>query len=155
MGSALRSLSVRRWQTEIERGFPSTPSSIVSQLPAIEAGTVELTARRLALWERFRSVPYQGIACRNGDALSNHPLSRHMWHGDGGNVGIGWAIDCAPDEVLDEWMVETGRASLRITIDRLQRETSRPVVRVAPHRAFSASRRNDTGPMVWSRVVEP
>lgn len=155
-GFGVAKSAVRRWEAGIRAGFPSTPAAIVSQLRAIDLDAdVGLVARRLALWGRFRDVPYHGIACRNGDAISNHPLSRHSWHGDGGNVGVGWAIDCAPNEVLDEWMIETGRASLRILIDRLRRKSTMPTIRVAPHRAFSASRRNDTGPMVWREVVEP
>lgn len=147
--------AVARWRSEIEAGFPTLAPSIVGQFPIVEDGNVELAAKRLALWERFRDVPYHQVACRNGDVLSNHPLSRHSWHGNGGNVGVGWAIDCAPDEQLDDWMAETGRASLQILIDRLRRETRQPVIKLAPHRAFSASRRNDTGPIVWREVVEP
>lgn len=154
-GFGVSKSAIKRWRTEIERGFESTPPSIVAQLPRVVVENVELTARRLALWQRFRDVPYHGIAARNGDCLSNHPLSRHSWHGNAGNVGVGWAIDAAPDEKLDDWMIETGRASLRILIDRLRRETKQPIIRVAPHRAFSSSRRNDTGPYVWSRIVEP
>lgn len=155
-GFGVSKSAVAKWTKQIRDGFPTTPPSIVGQLPILDLDAdVTLAARRLALWERFRDVPYHGIACRNGDVLSNHPLSRHSWHGNAGNVGVGWAIDAAPDEQLDDWMVETGRTGLRILIDRLRRETSMPVIRVAPHRAFSASRRNDTGPMVWGRIVEP
>lgn len=128
-------------------------AELLAQLPTDVPSSLQ--GKRLALWERFKNVPYHQIAARNGDAIANHPLSRHSWHGNGGNVGVGFAVDCAPDEKLDDWMIETGRKSLSILIARLQRETMQPVIRIAPHRAFSASRRNDTGPYVWKEVIEP
>lgn len=129
------------------------PAELLSQLPANVPSSLQ--GKRLALWERFKNVPYHQIAARNGDAIANHPLSRHSWHGNGGNVGVGFAVDCSPDEKLDDWMVETGQKSLAILIARLQRETLKPVIRIAPHRAFSASRRNDTGANVWKSIIEP
>lgn len=142
---------LKYWRARLDKG--DLPTVLTMQLP--EESTADEDAHRLALWERLVNVPYHGFASRNGDALALHPLSRHSWHGNGGNVGIGFAVDCAPDEKLDDWMVETGRAAFSITLARLLRESNAPVIRVAPHRAFSSQRRNDTGPYVWKEIIEP
>jgi hypothetical protein len=116
---------------------------------------VEDAAERLALWERFANVPYHEIALQNGDAIANHPLSRHSWHADGGNTGVGLAIDCGPNEKLSSWLVETGRFAFKVLHARLSKETTRAHLRYAPHRAFSADRRRDTNPFVHSEIMKP
>lgn len=154
-GFGVAKSAVKKFDAIVDDGMDDLPVELAQQLLDGDGQPLPLTPQRLALWARFKNVPYHQIAARNGDCLANHPLSRHSWHGNGGNTGVGFAVDCAPDEKLDDWMIETGRKSLSILIARLQRETMQPVIRIAPHRAFSASRRNDTGPYVWKEVIEP
>lgn len=111
-------------------------------------------ARRIALWERMRNWPYHRIGAANGDNLRNHPLSFRTKHGNAGNDGAGWALDIGHDEDLQQWHIETGRASLTSLLCDMHEAGSKHV-RVAPHRCFSAGRRNDPGRRVWLGVVKP
>ena len=116
-------------------------------------------ARRLGLWERYRGfVPYHTIAAANGDVLTNRELEHRTWHANSGNFGVGFAVDCGPNEHLDGWMVETGRQALRVLYARViaaSVKARREGVLVAPHRCFSGSRRNDTNVTVHREIVLP
>ena len=116
-------------------------------------------ARRLGLWERYRgSVPYHQIAAANGDVLLNRELEHRTWHANSGNFGVGFAVDCGPDEQLDGWMIETGRQALRVLYARViaaSEKARRDGVRIAPHRCFSGSRRRDTNVTVHREIVLP
>jgi hypothetical protein len=114
---------------------------------------------RLALWERYRAaVPYHQIGAANGDNVANRELEHHTWHATKGNDGVGWALDVGATEDLDNWHVETGRASLRTLCARVLKASAkaqREGILVAPHRAFSPHRRGDTGANVHREVVIP
>lgn len=118
-----------------------------------------LLAQRIALWERYRkNVPYHQIGAANGDNIHNRALSDRTWHGSLGNFGVGWALDVGANQVLENWHIETGRASLRTLTGRILKvsEAARTKgVRIAPHRAFSPSRRNDTGANVHREIIVP
>lgn len=155
---------VQYWREEIDDAFRHTNPLLVAQLyeahkvPVGEILPLELAARRLATWERFKNVPYHGLGIRNGDCIANHPLSRHSWHGNAGNRGTGWALDCAPDEKLEAWMIETGRVSFEIHCARMYAWSSRvrtTGLRILAHRQHSASRRQDPGAYVWREVIKP
>jgi hypothetical protein len=122
---------------------------LISQIPDRE----DATAQRLALWERFRgTLSYHQIGAQNGDSLANRELEHRTYHGNTGNRGAGWALDVGPKEKLTPWLIQTGQASLTHLVRRLS--DAHPIT-VAPHRCFSASRREDTGGDVWRRVVLP
>lgn len=153
-GFGVSKSAVKRWtQALMNDHIAALPPGLQAQFSEMPED-LNLFARRLALWERFANVPYHQVALRNGDCIANHPLSRHTWHGNGGNVGVGFAVDCGSGEKLTEWMIETARRSLSILIARLQRETLQSIIRIAPHRAYSAARREDPGAYVWREVIE-
>jgi hypothetical protein len=116
-------------------------------------------ARRLALWERYRSgVPYHQIGAANGDNLANRELEHVTWHGSLGNFGVGWALDVAHDQELEPWHIETGRAALETLYYRILVASARARakgVKLAPHRAFSPSRRVDTDFRTHREIVLP
>jgi hypothetical protein len=146
----------RYWLRELGDTRRAWHPSLTKQLVALPPMAAAAIAERLALWERFANVPYHEIALQNGDAIANHPLSRHTWHANGGNTGVGLAIDCGPSEKLSSWLVETGRFAFKVLHARLSKETNgRNHLRYAPHRAFSAARRRDTNPFVHSEIMKP
>ncbi len=140
------------------------PEEVIAQLPERDTRSTSLfvkdtrkAAQRLALWERLKDTAYHQVGSANGDSLAIHDVMRWSWHGNGGNKrGCGWALDCSHKQVLDHWMVETGKVSLRGLIHRMPEH---PIV-VVPHRVFSADRRVDTNARknmagVWLNVVKP
>ena len=149
---------VKYWAKLLDaHGIDDLPDGLAHQLLDAHGNFIHSEtdlAQRLALWERFSNVPYHQVALRNGDILTNHPLDRVSWHGNAGNVGVGFSVDCAPSEKLDEWMIETARMALLTLIMRVREVSLQPVIRIAPHRAYSASRRDDPGAYVWRNVIE-
>jgi len=154
-GFGVTKRAVKRWRKLLDAGAilhgKELPIEILEALPI---GENEDRARRLALWERYRNIPYHQIGAGNGDSIANHSLDLWTYHGNTGNKGVGWALDCGADQDLDDWLVETGRASLRGLIQRIDPTCQRPI-RVAHHRAFSAGRRGDTGRNVHREVILP
>lgn len=147
-GFGVRRARVEHWRK------PSTPipEEILRQLPP---GGRESWARRLALWERFRDVPYHTVGLRNGDVIVNRRLSQRSYHAGKGNDGAGCAFDCAPDEDLTDFTIATFRAALRLHCKRvLEASQVRPHL-LAPHRAFTKQRRRDTSATIWREVVRP
>lgn len=115
-------------------------------------------AQRIALWERFHgTVPYHQIGAANGDNIANRKLEDWTWHGGRGNYGVGWALDCSPRrEPLADWLIETGRASLKTLIYRVLVFNGGREVNVTPHRAFSyPGRAQDPGKAVTKEVILP
>ncbi len=150
---------VSKRRVDAHRKSPSAPPEVLKQL---RGTTDDVLARRLALWERYKDLAYHVIAAGNGDVILNRPLHEMTWHGNGSNrTAAGWAIDVGHKQVLDDFMIETGRASLRSLISRMFDELRvaemiphTHTIHIAPHRAFSASRRNDTNIEVWTKVVK-
>lgn len=136
-------------ETTVHRCFTLVGGS--DQLP--------LLARRLALWERYRGkVPYHQIGAANGDNVANRELEHVTWHGSLGNFGVGWSLDVGHSQDLENWHIETGRASLETLYRRIMAVSSRAQakgVRLAPHRAFSGKRLADTDYRVHREVVLP
>lgn len=153
-GFGVSARRVRFWQAVLDGSARPPERFPVDLLRALPIGRIEDQARRLALWERYRTVPYHQIAAANGDSLANHDLARYSWHAGLGNYGVGWALDCGAGERLDDWLVSTGQASLGALIHRIDPTYSRTIW-VVPHRAFTRGRVRDTGGEVWARVVKP
>lgn len=144
----------------------SVPDTVLGQLPGLQDGPfttmqhvsaskIHEYAHRLALWERYREVPYHQVGAANGDNIANQYLHRRTYHAGAGNIGVGWALDVSHKETLSDFMIDTGRASLRSLIARVMYASEARDVVVVPHRAFSSSRRLDTSREVWRHVVEP
>lgn len=108
----------------------------------------------LALLERYSRCAYHRIISRRVGIVANHPLSLRTSHGNGGNAGPGFAIDCGHGESLSEALIAAARDGLEDLILDTYQATDETVV-VAPHRAFSGARRVDTAAIVWAAVVRP
>jgi|11_taG_2_1085331.scaffolds.fasta_scaffold24801_2 hypothetical protein len=146
------------WQTWLGRvRAGDVPAPILAQLARheLDQQDEQELARRLALWCRYRNTPYHQIATRTGDSLANRRLSERSWHGNAGNVGVGFAVDCSPTETCDGILRQTAIAAFRRLVERLRDAGNKHKLQVAPHRAFSAQRRGDTGREVWRQVVRP
>ncbi len=170
---------VKFWHRQlVSPNFGEIPTHIITQLvgcgvfdirkktgyseidfSSITYAKIDELAQRLALWERYRAgVPYHQIGAANGDNLANRLLDDHTWHANLGNFGVGWALDVGAGEHLEDWHIETGRASLTTLTGRILEISTRARlrgVRIAPHRAFSPSRRGDTGANVHREIVIP
>lgn len=120
---------------------------------------IDALAHRLALWQRYREgTPYHQIGASNGDSLANRPLSHVTFHGNWNHTTAGWALDVGSGETLEDWHVETGRASLTQLTKRILKVSAKARangIRIAPHRGFSPSRRKDTGANVHREVIIP
>lgn len=145
-GFGVSKTAVRRWRKLID-----TSAVPLALFPDVDVD--DMTPERLALWERYRRLGYHRIGGTNGDVIRNHPIALRTKHGNAGNDGVGWALDVGHNEPLDDFMVETGRASLRLAIlDTFEAGPDRWIT-VVPHRVFSAMRLNDTNVYVWRNVV--
>ena len=86
--------------------------------------------------------------------MRNHPLSLRTSHGNGGNDGAGWAIDCGGKERLTSEFLEVGRTSLESQVREIISDGGGKVI-VIPHRVWSNGRTSDTGEHVWAEIVKP
>jgi hypothetical protein len=162
-GFGVSRAAVARWRKEIARGLRVMPVLAAQLEEAGALGDLELLAKRLATFERYRGTPYQEIAAQTGDAIANRRISQVTHHGNGtakvgGNAGVGFAVDAAANEILSPWMIDTGQRAFEILIGRVLRASAkarRDGIRVAPHRAFAADRAGDPGPFVWEHVILP
>lgn len=156
--------ALARWRKEIGKGMRVMPrlAAQLEQAGALE--DLELLARRLATFERYRETPYQQIASvQTGDAIANRRIEQVSWHGNGtarvgGNAGVGFAVDCHHDEIISPWGIRTAQIAFNILVGRVLKASAkarRDGIRVAPHRAFSASRGADPGPFIWEHVILP
>ncbi len=104
-----------------------------------------------ALADRYTGVAYHAIASRRIGTVRNHSIWRRTSHGNGGNRGAGWAVDCGHAEPLSPELAATAYRSLVLLVLDVHEATGETVV-VVPHRVFSAGRRADPGPIVWGVV---
>lgn len=132
-------------------------------------------ARRLALHERFRSVPYHDIAALNGDVIMNHPAELITWHGNGanghprnrnkkmnGSIGLGFEghfpallkNNTKKYNQLDEETIISFREAMKISVTK-RREEGCPLEFVEHHRQHSAGRMGDAGEGIHKEVVMP
>lgn len=167
--------AVKRWTARQDAdGHMSFPRELVPLARVLcDAGVFRETSRgrflmlddpqriaeRFALWERFRSTPYHEIALRTGDVLHNRRLEQKSWHGNGGNIGVGLALDMHPTETPGEDFAATGRHALTMLADRLKyarRGKPALVVRVVSHRQHKfPGRARDPGKWASEHVVVP
>jgi len=147
-GFGVASSAVKRWRGLLALG--KVTGEILVQLPDVEdlGGSSFL----LALLERYSRCPYHRIASRRAGDVRNHPLSLRTSHGNAGNLGAGWALDCGHGEQLTDALVAIGRASLESAIREVVAAGGRCVV--VPHRVWSADRRVDTDARVWRSVIK-
>lgn len=137
-GFGVAKSAIKRWAAIIAAGKPSPSSD-----PKIAA-----------LLERYSKCAYHGLGSRLAGAIRNHPATLRTSHGNGGNKGMGWALDCGHREELTPALVGAGFRSLTATIVECHEATGE-VVSVVPHRVWSGKRRVDTDSIVWRAVVLP
>lgn len=142
--------------TDVEGGFGVAKSAIKRWQRIVDAGKQAPSAdvRESALLERYSGCAYHWIASRAVGSVRNHPAQLRTSHGNGGNRGMGWAIDCGSKEALSPALVQAGHRSLAGCIFECH-EASGEIVSVVPHRAFSKQRLGDTSGIVWGAVVLP
>ncbi len=149
---------LKYWRDALVNHPERIPDAIREQLPDVD---IEKNAHRLTLWERYRNTPYHTIGATNGDALRNRRLKQRSYHAGLGNDGAGWALDVGHKEELDDWLIETGRASFRIHLMRIRDGDDPEVtlpdrrIMVAPHRTVSSQRFADTSRNVHLNVIKP
>lgn len=107
-----------------------------------------------ALLRRYHGCAYHRIVSRRVGLVTNHPLSLRTSHGNGGNRGAGWAIDCGHAEALSDAFIAAAIDSLEDLVLDTYEATGETVI-VVPHRVFSKKRTADTSREVWSRIVRP
>lgn len=147
--------------TDVVGGFGVAPFQVARWESAQKSGDVteELWRqttypRELALLERYSRCPYHTIGSRVLGVVHNHPLTRRTVHGNHGNLGPGWALDCGHAEEITPRLRAVGIASLTELCSSMLRQPIERVV-IVPHRAWSTSRLNDPGRRVWQSVVLP
>lgn len=101
-----------------------------------------------ALLDRYARVPYHAIASRRLGTVRNQDITRRTSHGNGGNRGVGMAVDAAHDEILSPELELSARNALILIVLDVRHYTGE-VVDIVPHRAFSSQRLRDPGPHVW------
>jgi len=122
-------------------------------------------AERMALHQRFWTVPYHYVGLLNGDLLYNNPATRYTYHGNGGNkrlVGVSAEANLPGLEknrakkhsALDEHFIETNRATLRLAVTK-EREAGAPIEGLYAHRQYSDGRLGDPGEGWWKEVGIP
>jgi hypothetical protein len=149
-GFGVEQRKVAGWRRLLELG--KVPGELLSQLP--DHTDLGGSSFLLALLERYSRVAYHRVASRRAGNVRNHPLSLRTSHGNGGNDGAGWAIDCGNTERLSAELIEIGRTSLESQICEVISEGGGKAV-VIPHRVWSSKRTADTGRPVWSEIVAP
>lgn len=149
-GFGVAKSAVARWRKLLEQG--KVPREIAAQLrdPTDLGGSSFL----LALLERYSRCAYHSIGSRRAGTVRNHPLSLRTSHGDGGNRGAGWALDCGHKEALTPYLVDVGIDSLSDLCHEVLDDGFGEVV-LAPHRAFARDRIADTSAGPWGQVVRP
>jgi hypothetical protein len=127
--------------------------------------SLELVAERMALHQRFWKVPYHYIALLNGDILYNNQITRYTYHGNGGNgplVGISLEGNFPglarsrkkKHDVIDDFVIETSRAAIRLSVNK-SRDEGAPIEILAAHRQYSSGRLGDPGEEWWKEVGIP
>lgn len=147
--------------TGVRGGFGVTSKRVrelQKQLGSTTHESINRIAQRIALHERYKGTPYHQIGAANGDVVRNHPLERRSWHANAANFAVGCAFDCANNETLDLWQIDTFRKALGDLYWRVCLESPRAWadgVRIIPHRCSNADRRKDTDVTIWREVVLP
>jgi hypothetical protein len=104
---------------------------------------------------RYHRAAYHGLASRRVGVVRNHLRTLRTSHGNGGNRGIGLAVDCDDAETaLPDALVDAGIA---MGVERgveVHKATGETTVHVG-HRAWADDRRNDPGAVVWRQIVKP
>lgn len=147
-GFGVAAYQIAPWRRRLELG--KVPAELLAQLP--DPTDLGGSSYLLALLERYSRAAYHRIGSRRAGDVRNHPLALRTSHGDAGNMGPGWALDCGHTEQLIAELVAIGRVSLRALILELH-ELTGEVVAVVPHRAWSLKRKVDTDVRVWTSVV--
>lgn len=154
------------WRDRIVHGkIPPDDAERYGLIANADEHDVADAARRMALHERFWGVPYHVVSLLNGDLLHNNPLAWRTYHGNaGGNDGFGWALEglfpilarkrTGKHSPIDEFVIETGRAGLRLAV-LMGRDAGAPLERVQPHRCYSGGRHGDPGEEPWREIVMP
>lgn len=145
--------------TDVDGGFGVSRQLLAKWARLVELGKVppgfeDADPYELALLERYSGCAYHRIVSRRVGLVTNHPLSLRTSHGNGGNVGAGWAIDCSHKETLAPAFATLACDSLEDLILDCH-EASQAEVVVVPHRAYSKKRSVDTDRHVWSEIVRP
>lgn len=153
--------------TDVEGGFGVSRQQLAKWTRLVSLGKVpsELEAQRgdrdasdwaytLALLERYSRCAYHRIVSRRVGIVVNHPLSLRTSHGNGGNVGAGWAIDCSHKESIGDAFASVACESLEDLILDCHEASGAQVV-IVPHRVYSKKRSVDTDSTVWREVVRP
>ena len=120
-----------------------------------DEGSPEFAAQRMALHQRFWTVPYHYIALLNGDVLYNNQISRYTYHGNGGNgplIGLslegnypGLEKNRKPKHNgYDDFTIETGRGAFRLAVTKSRGEGASCGWMYA-HRQYSDGRLGDPG----------
>jgi hypothetical protein len=112
------------------------------------------TSFESALLERYRGVAYHWIGSRRLGAVRNHPATLRTSHGNAGNKGMGWALDCGHREAIGPELAVAGHRSLSGCILEAHEATGE-VVAVVAHAVWSKKRLVDTDAGPWHAVVLP
>jgi hypothetical protein len=159
-------LTTLGWPTSL--ALPSRPRAIEDLAPLVTvhvtdvAGGFGVSKGQLkaagdyetALLRRYHGCAYHRLVSRRVGLVTNHPLTLRTSHGNGGNRGAGWAIDCGHKEALSAGFVAAAIDSLEDLILDVHEVTGETVV-VVPHCVFSKKRKADTSATVWSSIVVP
>lgn len=109
--------------------------------------------RLVALLERYHRCAYHWLASRafGGLVVRNHRPGLRTSSSNGGNRGLGFALDAATGEALPPELEAAGRLGLLGCIA----DAGPGDVDVVAHRVFAAGRREDPGAAAWAAVVRP
>lgn len=154
----------RFWATQIRDEVVTDWRRFAVGAPG-NGGEIEHAARRMALHQRFWRVPYHFVALLNGDVLYNNQITRHTYHGNGGNgalVGVSLEGNYpglernrkAKHNGYDAHTIETGRAALRLAVEH-SRKAGAPIEKLYAHRQYSKNRRGDPGEGWWKEIGIP
>lgn len=147
-GFGVAAYQIAPWRKRLELG--KVPAELLAQLP--DPTDLGGSSYLLALLERYSRDAYHQIGSRRAGNVKNHPLTLRTSHGNDGNGGPGWALDCHHTEELTAELVAVGIASLADLVMALHTLTGK-VVAIVPHRAWSSGRRVDPEVRVWQRVI--
>lgn len=150
----------RYWKKQM----PKMPKVLLDQYH-YNSNTIEQTAERLALHERFWRVPYHFVGLLNGDVLYNNQINRYTYHGNGANgPSIGLSAEAnlpaleknrkSKHSKVDEFFIETNRAAFDVAVLKAQ-VSGAPLEYFGCHRQYSGRRRGDPGEFYWREIGKP
>lgn len=124
------------------------------------------TAERIALHERFWTVPYHVVGLVNGDVLHNNDLLDYTFHGNYLNdEAIGVSAEASLPGLekdyrkgkhtkVDDFWVQTNRKAFQVAYE-LAMDRNLPIVGVRCHRQASAGRLGDPSEQYYRLVLRP